>query len=80
MENTQDDLHALATKVSHWSKEAASLSADLKEEALLLELSGQADRLAAAEARRHERHSTARVGRCAAGVGAASDWRGRRGV
>ncbi|GLC51987.1 hypothetical protein PLESTB_000570300 [Pleodorina starrii] len=61
LNSTQGDLHALALKVAVWSREAALLSEGIKEEALLLEVGRQADRLAASEAQRREARKQERV-------------------
>ncbi|GLI69345.1 hypothetical protein VaNZ11_013931, partial [Volvox africanus] len=61
IDSTQEDLHALARKVALWSREAATLSEGLKEQALLLDLSRQADRLAASEAQNRELQKQERV-------------------
>ncbi|GFR45220.1 hypothetical protein Agub_g6615 [Astrephomene gubernaculifera] len=56
IDHTQGDLQVLAENVAHWSKEAAALSAGLKEEAMLLELSRQAGKLATSEANQRDLH------------------------
>ncbi|EFJ41681.1 hypothetical protein VOLCADRAFT_107567 [Volvox carteri f. nagariensis] len=61
IDTTNDDLQALARNVAAWSREAALLSRDIREEALLLELGRQADRVAASEAQNRELQKKERV-------------------